>query len=278
MDAQELTDEVVDRLAATPDARLRLVMQALVRHLHAFVREVGLTEAEWGEAIAFLTETGQRCDDVRQEYVLLSDTLGVSTLVDLVAHGADDPTATEPTILGPFYVPDSPWRGDGESMAEVDSGGEPAVLTGRVVSTDGTPVDGAVLDVWQTASSGFYAVQQPGVQPATNLRGRYRSRADGSYRIGTTRPVPYPVPDDGPVGQLLRRTGRHPWRAAHVHVKVTAPGYVPVTTHVFDSASDYLGSDTVFGVKPSLVRDFVAGPDGVLVCEQDFVLRPVTPV
>jgi catechol 1,2-dioxygenase len=274
MEEHELTEEVVARLDATPDSRLREIMQALVRHVHAFVREVRLTEDEWASAVAFLTETGQRCDASRQEVVLLSDTLGVSSLVDLVNHGSDDPAATEPTILGPFYVPASPWREPGESMVDLDEGGEPAVLTGRVVSVDGTPLAGAVLDVWQAAPSGFYAVQQPDSQPSTNLRGRYRSRPDGTYEVRTTRPVPYPIPDDGPVGRLLAQTGRHPWRAAHIHLTVSAPGHRTVTTHVFDRASEYLDTDTVFGVKDSLVRDFVPAPGGVLVCEHDVVLSP----
>jgi protocatechuate 3,4-dioxygenase beta subunit len=276
MGEQQLTAEVVDRLAATPDPRLREVTQSLVRHLHAFVRDVRLTEPEWQAGIAFLTATGQLCDGQRQEFVLLSDTLGLSSLVDMVNHGSDDPAATEPTILGPFYVPGSPWRALGESMVEWDDGGEPALLTGRVVSAvDGAPVADAVLDVWQAATNGFYAVQQADVQPSTNLRGRYRTGADGRFAIRTVRPVPYPVPDDGPVGRLLASTGRHPWRAAHIHVRVEAPGFAQLTTHVFDGASDYLDTDTVFGVKDSLVRGFTPGPDGVLVCDCDMVVRPV---
>jgi protocatechuate 3,4-dioxygenase beta subunit len=273
VDEQELTDEVLARLAGTPDARLREVMQSLVTHLHAFARDVRLTDAEWLAGIRFLTETGQMCSPARQELILLSDTLGLSSLVDLINHGAADDAATEPTILGPFYVADSPVRGFGESMVEYDDGGEPAVLRGRVLATDGTPVGGAVIDVWQNAADGFYAVQQPGMQPATNLRGRYSSRPDGTYEIRTVRPTSYPIPADGPVGRLLAATGRHPWRAAHVHAIVTAPGYATVTTHIFDRSSDYLDSDTVFGVKDSLIRDFVAGPDGVLVCTHDMVLE-----
>ena len=159
-------------------------------------------------------------------------------------------------------------------MVEYDDGGEPAVLVGRVLTADGSPVAGAELDAWQNAATGFYAVQQPDVQPATNLRGRYRTDAEGRFRIRTVRPVPYPIPDDGPVGRLLTDTGRHPWRAAHVHLIVSAEGFEPVVTHVFDRSSAYLDSDTVFGVKDSLVRDFAPGPDGVLVCEHDVVLRP----
>jgi protocatechuate 3,4-dioxygenase beta subunit len=271
MDA--LTAEVTDRLAATPDPRLREVMQALVRHLHAFAREVRLTEAEWLAGVGFLTRTGQRSDEVRQEFILLSDTLGLSSLVDLLSHGSDDPRATAPTILGPFYAAQSPWREYGASMVEHDDQGQPAVLRGRVLSTGGRPVSGAVVDVWQTAPTGLYAVQQPDVQGRDNLRGRYRTDENGRFEIRTVRPVPYPIPDDGPVGQLLAATGRHPMRAAHIHAIVTAEGYRSLTTHIFDAASDYLDSDTVFGVKGSLVRDFVPAGEGV-VCETDFVLEP----
>lgn len=273
MSEQGLTEQVVDRLAATPDERLRIVLTALVRHLHAFAVEVRLTDAEWSQAIRFLTATGQLCDDVRQEFILLSDTLGLSSLVDLVNHADAGSSATEPTVLGPFYVPGSPERGFGASMVEYDDGGEPAVLRGVVRDESGAPIAGAALDVWQNAATGYYAVQQPEVQPATNLRGIYRTDEQGRYELRTVRPVPYPIPDDGPVGRLLAATARHPWRAAHVHVKISAPGFVPVTTHVFDRTSAYLDSDAVFGVKPSLIADFVPGADGVLICERDFVLR-----
>jgi len=274
MREQRLTDEVVERLGNTADPRLREIMKVLVMHLHAFAREVRLTEAEWMTGIRFLTTTGHKSDDFRQEFILLSDTLGLSSLVDLLNHGSDDPVVTEPTIRGPFYVAGSPPRAFGESMVEYDDGGEAAVLRGQVRSNDGSAVPGAELDVWQNAATGFYAVQQPGVQPATNLRGKYRTDGEGRYEIRTVRPVPYPIPDDGPVGRLLSATGRQPWRAAHVHAIVSAAGYAPVTTHIFDRESEHLTSDAVFGVKESLLRDFVPGPDGVPVCEQDFVLQP----
>lgn len=273
----QLTGEVAERLEAAPDPRLREVMQALVRHLHAFAREVRLTDAEWMAGVRFLTATGGMCDETRQEFILLSDTLGLSSLVDLVNHGCDDPRATAPTILGPFYVPEAPWRAHGESMADYHDGGRPAVLRGRVLDTAGRPVPGAVIDAWQTAATGFYAVQQPEEQGTGNLRGRYRADEHGRYEIATVRPVPYPIPDDGPVGRLLAATGRHPWRAAHIHAIVTAPGFAPLTTHVFDAASAYLDSDAVFGVKGSLIRDFDTGEDGVAVCENDFVLAARTP-
>ena len=273
MTEDALTDEVVARLAGTPDGRLRELIIALVRHLHAFTREVRLTDEEWFAAVRFLTATGQISDDVRQEFILLSDTLGLSSLVDLVNHGARDSLATEPTILGPFYAPGSPKRAFGASMVEYDDGGEPAILRGAVRDEEGAPIAGAELDVWQNAATGFYAVQQPEVQGATNLRGVYTSDEQGRYEIRTVRPVPYPIPHDGPVGRLLQDTGRHPWRAAHVHAKVSVPGFAPLTTHLFDRESDYLDSDTVFGVKPSLVKDFRPTEDGTLLCEHDFVLH-----
>jgi len=268
-----LTAEVLARLDATSDPRLREIMQALVRHLHAFAREIRLTDDEWLAGIRFLTETGHKCDEVRQEFILLSDTLGLSSLVDLINHSDVESMATEPTILGPFYVPESPWRENGDSIVEYDDGGQPTIVRGVVHGEDGAAIAGAVIDVWHNAATGFYAVQQPDEQPATNLRGRFRTDADGRYEFRTVRPVPYPIPNDGPVGHLLRETGRHEWRAAHIHLKVSADGFRPLTTHVFDRQSDYLDSDTVFGVKDSLIADFAPGPDGVLVCEYDFVLH-----
>ncbi len=268
-----LTEEVVARLGATSDPRLREIMQALTRHLHAFAREVRLTDEEWLAGIRFLTATGQKCDDVRQEFILLSDTLGLSSLVDLINHSDVESMATEPTILGPFYVPESPWRDNFDSIVEYDDGGEPTIVRGVVRDASGAPIAGAVVDVWHNAATGFYAVQQPDEQPPTNLRGRFRTDDEGRYEFRTVRPVPYPIPNDGPVGQLLRDTGRHEWRAAHIHMKVSADGCTPLTTHVFDRESDYLDSDTVFGVKESLIADFVPDEDGTLICVYDVVLR-----
>lgn len=272
MSSQDLTNEVVSRLEATPDDRMREIMKSLVRHLHDFIIEVQLTDKEWMEGITFLTQTGHMTDSVRQEFILLSDTLGVSSLVDLINHSDVESLATEPTILGPFYVPESPLREFGESMVEYEDGGEPAILRGRVLTETGEAIPNAELDVWQNAATGFYAVQQPDVQTLNNLRGRYTTNADGEFSIRTVRPVPYPIPADGPVGKLLRDTGRHEWRAAHVHLKISAPGFIDVATHIFDSSSDYLDSDTVFGVKESLIEDFVPDESGTLVCERNFVL------
>jgi len=271
----ELTAEVLRRLAATPDPRLREVMQALLRHLHGFAREVRLTEDEWMAGIRFLTAIGHITDERRQEFILLSDTLGLSSLVDMITHGTDQSEVTESTVLGPFYVPDAPWREPGESTAIGGPPGEPVLVRGQVRSAAGDPLPDAVLDVWQAAPNGRYDVQDP-EQPAGNLRGRFRAGDGGRYEFRALRPADYPVPDDGPVGRLLAATGRHPWRAAHIHVIVTAPGHAGLTTHVFDSASRYLESDTVFGVRAGLIRDFAPGPDGCTV-DQDFVLRPTGP-
>jgi len=257
MTPSELTATVVARLQATPDPRLRQLMTSLIRQLHGFVADVSLTQDEWLAAIRFLTATGQISNDRRQEFILLSDTLGVSMLVDLLAGPSGSGAAgfaTESTVLGPFYVPGSPERGHGASIAERPSG-QPAWVTGRVTDTDGNPIAGATLDVWQNADDMLYAVQNPD-SPASNLRGRFRTEADGSFAFLGVRPTEYPIPDDGPVGQLLTSTGRHPWRPAHIHVIVSAPGYQTVATHIFDSASKYLDSDAVFAVKASLVREF----------------------
>lgn len=271
---RDLTLAVLKRLEATPDERLREVMTALVRHLHAFAAEVGLREEEWLAGIRFLTETGQACTATRQEFILLSDTLGLSSLVDDLAHPQAG-EATESTILGPFYAPDSPLRDDGDTIAEADLGGEPLEVRGRVTGAGGRPLAGAVVDVWQTAPNGLYAVQDPD-QPEHNLRGRFRTDDHGRYRLRTVRPVSYPIPDDGPVGRLLRATGRHPWRAAHIHAIVSAPGHRTLTTTIFDADDPYVDSDAVFGVKSSRIRAFEPDGDGLLLVE-DFRLVPDGP-
>jgi hydroxyquinol 1,2-dioxygenase len=240
---------------ACPDPRLRELMQALVHHLHGFATEVALTEQEWRTLIGVLTATGHITDERRQEFILWSDALGLSMLVDAMAHQLPA-GATESTVLGPFYVPGSPRREYGESMVAEDGAGAPAWVCGRVLDVDGRPVAGAELDVWQNGADMLYAVQRPEA-PEDHLRGRYVTREDGTYAFLAVRPVPYPIPDDGPVGQMLAASGRHPWRPAHIHIIVRAAGYTTVTTHVFDAASAHLDSDAVFAVKPSLLRAFV---------------------
>lgn len=245
---------VVASLADTPDPRLRQVLTSLVRHLHDFVKDVELNEEEWGKAISFLTATGQKCDDVRQEFVLLSDVLGVSMLVESINHRTGG-ISTESTVLGPFHMVASPPRPLGDNIA-LDGKGDPCLVTGRVTDPEGEPLAGARIDVWQANADGFYDVQQPGLQPDLNLRGLFTADDDGRFWFRTIVPSYYPIPDDGPVGRLLAATARHPNRPAHMHFIVTAPAHRPVTTHLFVSDSPYLDSDAVFGVKESLVREF----------------------
>jgi hydroxyquinol 1,2-dioxygenase len=278
----DLTAQVLESIANCKDPRLREVLGSLIRNLHHFAVETSLTEAEWFEGIRFLTAVGQITNDHRQEFILLSDTLGLSMLVDLVNHGAGA-EATESTVLGPFYAAESPWRANGDAITD-DLGADPLIVSGHVRDTTGKVLAGATLDVWQNATNRLYAVQDEHQAP-DNLRGRFRTGAGGEFAFRTVRPVDYPIPDDGPVGRMLAATGRHPWRPAHVHMIVSADGHDPVTTHIFDSASKYLDSDVVFGVKQSLVRTFTEHdpateppPPGIaghwLTVEIDIVLRP----
>jgi len=280
----DITNEVLRRFEATPDARLRQVMQSLVRHLHAFVKDVELTEAEWFAAIQFLTDTGHMCDDKRQEFILLSDTLGVSMAVDLINHRKPE-GATESTVFGPFHRDGAPELPAGGNIAPRDTAGMPAVITGRVLDLNGQPIAGARLDVWQADSSGRYDSQYAD-SSELHMRGRFRTGADGRYVVRTVRPVYYAIPTDGPVGRMLRATNRHPWRPAHVHFVVSADGYERVTTHLFDDVDPYLDSDTVFAVKDSLIctflqhdtRDETAERLGIAppfcTAHFDFVLKP----
>jgi catechol 1,2-dioxygenase len=247
-----VTEAVVQQFAAASDPRLKEVMSALVRHLHAFAREVQLTEAEWLQGIQFLTRAGQMCDTVRQEFILLSDTLGLSTLVDALHHQRG-PRATENSLLGPFFRDDAAELPLRSNIAQ--TAGEPLWMHGRVLSTQGEPIVGACLEIWQSATNGQYEGQDP-QQPAGNLRAKLRSDANGDYAFRTIKPTSYPIPTDGPVGQLLEGLGRHPYRPAHVHFKVSAPGYETLVTELFSAGDPYLDSDAVFGVKSSLVLEF----------------------
>jgi hydroxyquinol 1,2-dioxygenase len=253
-------DTVVESFAATPDPRLRELLSSLVRHLHAFVRETELTIAEWDQAIEFLTATGQKSDRERQEFILLSDVLGISMLVETINSRKAAGTATESTVLGPFHMVLSPRRALGESIDLVGTG-PLAVLEGQVRSADGTPLPGAELDVWQANDHGFYDVQQPELQPVGNGRGLFTADSDGAYWFRTIVPAHYPIPTDGPVGALLEATKRHPYRPAHIHFLVTAPGHRPLTTHIFVADSPYLESDAVFAVKDSLITEFTPVDD-----------------
>jgi hydroxyquinol 1,2-dioxygenase len=252
----DITAEVLQRFAQTPDPRLRQIMLGLIKHLHAFVEEVELTEAEWFQAIEILTEAGRMCSDKRQEFILFSDTLGVSMVVDLISHRKPD-GATESTVFGPFHRLGAPELPAGGNIAYLDKTGAPALVSGRVLDLDGKPIAGALLDVWQAQSSGLYDSQDESLGGEMHMRGKLRTDAEGGYLLRTVRPVHYPIPSDGPVGRMLRATGRHPWRPAHIHFVVSAEGYEPVTTHIFDHGDEYLGSDAVFAVKDSLICEFV---------------------
>lgn len=247
-------DAVIESFGAQTDPRLREVLTALVRHLHAFARDVELTIPEWDSAIDFLTRTGHKCTDERQEFILLSDVLGLSMLTETISNRKFG-VATESTVLGPFHVVESPVRDLGATIDLVGTG-VPCVVTGRVVSVDGSPLPGATLDVWQANDQGFYDVQQPDVQPRTNGRGLFTADEKGEFWFRTIVPSYYPIPTDGPVGELLKATGRHAFRPAHIHFIVTAPGHRLLTTHIFVAESEYIESDTVFAVKKSLVADF----------------------
>ena len=272
MTPDQLTRQVLAAYAGTPDPRLRQLLASLISHLHAFAVETRLTRPEWLAGVEFLTATGQKCDSERQEFVLLSDVLGFSSLIETI-NATDG--ATESTVLGPFYVPGAPVRAMGDQIGRPEDG-SPTLVSGRVTNPAGEPLTGATLDIWQSSGNGLYDTQDP-QQPKFNLRGVFVTGPDGAYQFRTVRPASYPVPIDGPVGSLLRGAGRHHWRAAHIHAIVSAPGCRPVTTHIFDAENPYLDSDTVFGVKGSLVKQFrPAGPgdptDVSYVTEMDFVL------
>ena len=267
-------DAVIESFAATPDPRLRELLTSLVRHLHAFVRDTEPTIAEWERAIDFLTATGHKCDSERQEFILLSDVLGISMLVETI-NNRKTAGATESTVLGPFHMVASPRRALGDTIDLLGTGPQ-CVLEGQVLSADGTPLPGAILDVWQANDQGFYDVQQPDVQPPGNGRGLFTADQDGRYWFRTIVPTHYPIPTDGPVGTLLEATKRHPYRPAHIHFIVTAPGHRPLTTHIFVAGSAYIESDAVFAVKKSLITEFTPadGPDQPARANFDIVLQP----
>ncbi len=278
---QNSAEVVISRMEACEDARLKEVMAVLIRHLHEAVKEIEPTQEEWMKAIMFLTKTGHMCDDWRQEFILLSDTLGVSMLVDAI--NSRRPTgASENTVLGPFHVDGAPELEMGADIC-LDGKGEPMLVRGRILDTDGNPLEGVTIDVWQANDEGFYDVQQKGIQPDFNLRGKFTTGADGRYWFKAVKPKFYPIPDDGPVGQLLKQLKRHPYRPAHFHYIITKDGFDPLTTHIFDPDDPYIRSDAVFGVKESLMARFEpiedaaqqreAGFDGLYYdVEHDFVL------
>ena len=268
IDQHNITQAVIGRLANCENPRLKEVLTSLVTHLHDFVRETRLTEQEWMQGIQFLTDTGHMCTGQRQEFILLSDTLGVSMLVDAINHNRPE-GSTENTVLGPFYVPNSPRYENGANI-NLDGKGEPLVVRGRVLDRDGKPIAGALLEVWQANADGFYDVQQKGIQPDNNLRGAFTSDANGKFWFRSAKPLYYPIPDDGPVGKLLKLLGRNIYRPAHLHFIVSAPGYDTIVTHIFTPDCPYLTQDPVFGVKETLIADFKKVEDPAEAEKLDF--------
>ena len=258
------------RMGADVSPRLAEVMAALVRHLHAFAKDVELTQAEWALAIDFLTRTGQISDGNRQEFILLSDVLGLSMLVDAINHRRPS-GATENTVLGPFHVAGAPEYPMGSNIS-LDGKGESCLFVGQVRDTAGNPIEGAKIDVWCDNADGYYDVQQPDIQPQWNNRGIFVTDADGNYEFRGIRPVSYPIPDDGPVGQMLSALKRHPNRPAHMHFLVSAPGYETIVTHTFVEGDQWLTSDAVFGVKASLIASIERGTDTAWRSHFDFVM------
>ncbi|MEM6677387.1 MAG: intradiol ring-cleavage dioxygenase [Pseudomonadota bacterium] len=259
---------VASRNAGAEDARLRDCVNILVKHIHAAVKEMEPTQEEWFNAIQFLTKTGHTCDDWRQEFILLSDVMGVSMLVDAI-NNRKPSGASESTVLGPFHVADAPELPMGTDIC-LDGKGEPMLVKGRILDTNGRPIPGTKIDVWQANDEGFYDVQQKGIQPDFNLRGVFRTGADGAYHFKAVKPKFYPIPADGPVGQLLAALGRHPYRPAHFHYILEAEGFESLTTHIFDPDDPYIHSDAVFGVKESLMARFERIKDPGAIAEAGF--------
>jgi hydroxyquinol 1,2-dioxygenase len=271
LDQHTITEAVLARQADTANPRLKRVMNSLVEHLHAFAREVELTEDEWFQGIEFLTRCGHITDDKRQEFILLSDVLGLSMLT--VAQNNDKPAGcTEATVFGPFHVEGAPHHALGDDIAN-GARGTPCLVRGSVRGIEGEPVTGAEMDVWQSDEDGLYDVQHADLGHA-QARGILHADAEGHYHFRSILAVPYEIPHDGPVGELLQATGRHPWRPAHLHFRIKAPGYEPLITHVFRSDGPYLDEDAVFGVRQSLIADWKRQADGSFLVEYDFVLNP----
>ena len=255
-----LTEIVLEEYGSkTEDPRSGQIITSLIKHVHAFVKDVELTEEEWFKAIMFLTRTGQTCDDKRQEFILLSDVLGVSMLVDAINHPKSG-RGTDSTVLGPFYVSGAPEYENGASIIKQQYADQVALVQGKVTDPDGNPIAGAKLDVWQTAANGYYDVQDQSM-PENNMRGIFTTDAEGNYTFVTEKPLSYSIPTDGPVGDLLRTSSRHGMRPAHIHFIVSADGYEPLTTHVFSDGDEYLDSDAVFATKSSLIGYYSESDD-----------------
>jgi hydroxyquinol 1,2-dioxygenase len=285
LNEHNITDEVVRRFENAPNPpRLQEIMTRLIKHLHEFAREVHLTEDEWFQGIQFLTHVGQKCDDKRQEFILLSDTLGLSQLVVAQNHSRP-PGVTEQTVFGPFHLNGAPHLSQGANIAE-GVAGEPCFVSARVKSAKGKPIAGATVDVWQAAADGFYDVQHPEWQEM-KLRAVFKTDGEGHFRLRTIKPCSYPVPTDGPVGDMLSALNQNPYRPAHLHCMIQAEGYDRLITHVFVEGDAYLDSDAVFGVRSSCIGNYVRHEPGIApggtrlevpfyTLDYEFVLQPLT--
>lgn len=272
LDEHTITQAVLERFSNTPDPRLKEIIFSLVQHLHDFAREVRLTEEEWLEGIKFLTRAGHITDDKRQEFILISDTLGLSMLT--VAMNNQKPEGcTEATVVGPFHVENAPVYNLGDDVGN-GAIGAPCFVKGTIKGLGGEPVPGAHIEVWQSDEDGMYDVQKPNLDHAQG-RGVLKADAEGNYYFKSILAVAYPIPHDGPVGDMLVATKNHPWRPAHLHFMIKAPGYESLITHVFRHDDQYLDSDAVFGVRQSLITDWIQQPNGEYTLAFDFVLNPV---
>jgi hydroxyquinol 1,2-dioxygenase len=282
-----ITQAVLASMEHCANPRLRTIMTSLVQHLHSFARDVKITEEEWFKAIQFLTNVGHITDDARQEFILLSDVLGLSTLVT-AQNNVKPAGCTEATVFGPFFIENAPEYPLG---ADITNGarGEPCFVSGRVTSIDGTPLAGVTIDVWQSDEDGFYDVQRPPTSSSEHIhraRAKLTTDSSGRYYFKSILAQPYPIPHDGPVGAMLEALGRHPWRPAHLHYMLCAPGHERLITHVFRDNDQYLDTDAVFGVRSTLISDWVrhdegTAPDGSRMdcpfhtLQYDFVLNPI---
>jgi hydroxyquinol 1,2-dioxygenase len=274
LDQHTITESALERIAKCDNPRLKEIATALIGHLHDFTREVNLTPAEWMEGIEFLTAVGHITDDKRQEFILLSDTLGLSALVDILANRGKSAEATESSLLGPFFRDGAPELPAGASIAH-DIEGEPLLLRGRVTSTDGKALAGARIDVWQASSDGRYDLQFDNFKGTEmNLRARFRTDARGHYEFHSVKPTSYPVPSDGPVGRMLNALGRHPYRPAHIHFIISAAGFKPLVTALYIDGDEYIDSDVVFGSREQLVVKYQSSSAKTDSIEYNFVLEP----
>lgn len=272
LDEHTITQAVLERFSNTPDPRLKEIIFSLVQHLHDFAREVRLTEEEWLEGIKFLTRAGHITDDKRQEFILISDTLGLSMLTVAMNNQKPD-GCTEATVVGPFHVENAPHYNLGDDVGN-GAIGAPCFVKGTIKGLSGEPVPGAHIEVWQSDEDGMYDVQKPDLDHSQG-RGVLKADAEGNYYFKSILAVAYPIPHDGPVGDMLVATKNHPWRPAHLHFMIKAPGYESLITHVFRHDDQYLDSDAVFGVRQSLITDWIQQPNGEYTLEFNFVLNPV---